>query len=72
MLLAITRAVSPAINLCEIGFIERQQIDLARANEQHHLYEECLAELGATVTSPARRAGLPRFGVRGRSRRSRG
>ena len=51
MLIAITRAVSPAINLCEIGFIERQPIDLARATRQHLQYQACLAELGASVIS---------------------
>jgi len=51
MLIAITRAVSPAINQCEIGFIERQEIDLAVANHQHTQYEACLAELGASVVS---------------------
>jgi dimethylargininase len=51
MLIAITRAVSPAINQCEIGFIERQAIDLAKANLQHRQYEACLAELGASVVS---------------------
>ena len=51
MLIAITRAVSPAINQCELGFIERQEISLAKAEEQHRLYEACLAELGATVVS---------------------
>jgi len=51
MLIAITRAVSPAINQCEIGFIERQEIDLAKANEQHRQYEALLAELGAKVIS---------------------
>ena len=51
MLLAITRAVSPAINQCEIGFIERQEIDLANANRQHRQYESLLAELGARVVS---------------------
>ncbi len=51
MLIVITRAVSPAIDQCEIGFIERQEIDLARANQQHHQYEELLAELGAKVIS---------------------
>src|ERR1017187_7391386 len=43
MLIAITRAVSPAINRCELGFIERQEISLAKAEEQHRLYEACLA-----------------------------
>ncbi len=51
MLIAITRAVSPAINRCELGFVERQEISLAKAREQHRLYEACLAELGATVVS---------------------
>jgi dimethylargininase len=51
MLIAITRAISPAINQCEIGFIERQEIDLATANQQHRQYEALLAELGADVLS---------------------
>jgi dimethylargininase len=54
MLTAITRAVSPAINQCEVGFIERQEIDLAKANDQHRQYDALLAELGAqVVTLPA-------------------
>ena len=51
MLTALTRAVSPSINQCEIGFIEREPIDVAKANEQHHEYETLLAELGARVIS---------------------
>lgn len=51
MLIALTRSVSPAINLCEIGFIERQEIDLTKANEQHRHYEALLAGLGAAVVS---------------------
>jgi len=51
MHIAITRAVSPAIDRCEIGFIERQEIDLAKANQPHHQYEALLAELGANVVS---------------------
>ena len=51
MLIAITRAVSPAINQCEIGFIERQEIDLAKAGDEHRRYEALLAELGASVVS---------------------
>jgi dimethylargininase len=59
MLIAITRAVSPAINSCEIGFIERQVIDLAKANEQHRQYEALLAELGASVVSLAAEPDYP-------------
>jgi dimethylargininase len=51
MVTAITRAVSPAIHQCEIGFIEREEIDLAKANQQHNRYEALLAELGAKVIS---------------------
>ena len=51
MLTAITRAVSPAIVRCELSFIDRKPIDLARAQEQHHSYEGLLAKLGAQVIS---------------------
>jgi dimethylargininase len=59
MLTAITRAVSPAIHQCEIGFIERQPIDLAKASEQHSHYEALLAELGAKVVSLPAEADYP-------------
>jgi dimethylargininase len=59
MLTAITRAVSPAINQCEIGFIEREAIDLAKANEQHRQYEALLAELGAQVVCLPAEAEYP-------------
>src|SRR5262245_4819373 len=51
MLTAITRAVSPAINRCELTFLDRQPIDLARARTQHKAYEDCLRELGVRVIS---------------------
>jgi dimethylargininase len=51
MLTAITRAVSPAIVRCELSFIERKTIDLARARQQHQAYELLLARLGAQVLS---------------------
>ncbi|HEV1993356.1 MAG TPA: arginine deiminase family protein [Candidatus Acidoferrum sp.] len=51
MLTAITRAVSPAIVNCELSFIDRQPIDLARAQEQHHAYEKLLEKLGARIIS---------------------
>lgn len=49
MLIALTRAVSPSINACELTFHEQQPIDVARAAEQHHAYEDCLRSLGAEV-----------------------
>lgn len=51
MLTAITRAVSPAIIRCELSFIAREPIDLARARQQHQAYEALLAKLGAQIVS---------------------
>ena len=51
MLTAITRAVSPSINRCELTYLERQPIDVARAREQHRAYEDLLRELGVRVIS---------------------
>ena len=59
MLTAITRAVSPAIVRCELSFIDRKPIDLARAQEQHHAYEALLAKLGAQVVSLPAEPHLP-------------
>ena len=59
MLTAVTRAVSPEINRCELGFLPRQEIDVAKAIEQHHCYEACLRELGVEVISLPAEPGLP-------------
>jgi|SRR5215467_11533083 len=59
MLTAITRAVSPAILRCELSFIDRQPIDLARARHQHQAYEVLLAKLGARVVSLPAEPNLP-------------
>jgi dimethylargininase len=59
MLIAITRAVSPAIVHCELSFIDRKPIDLAAAQKQHHSYENLLGELGARVISLPPEPGLP-------------
>jgi dimethylargininase len=59
MLTAITRAVSPAIVHCELTYIERQPIDVAAAQVQHHAYEKLLAKLGARVISLPAEPDLP-------------
>ncbi len=59
MLTAITRAVSPEINRCELGFLPRREIDVAQAIAQHRAYEACLRELGAEVISLPAEPGLP-------------
>ena len=51
MLTAITRGVSPTIGNCELTYLEREAIDIARAREQHRAYEACLRELGVHVIS---------------------
>jgi dimethylargininase len=59
MLTAITRAVSPAILNCELSFIDRKPIDLARAQEQHHAYEKLLEKLGTHIISLPAEPNLP-------------
>lgn len=59
MLTAITRAISPAINRCELSFRERQVIDVPRAVQQHRRYEACLEELGASLISLPAEPDLP-------------
>jgi len=59
MLTAITRAVSPAIVDCELSFIDRQPIDLATAQRQHHAYERLLGKLGVRVISLPAEPDLP-------------
>src|ERR1017187_7243309 len=53
-LTAITRTVSPSMNDCQLAFVQRQPIDIAKAVAQHGQYEACLASLGiAVVPLPA-------------------
>jgi dimethylargininase len=59
MLTAITRAVSPSMEACELTYLERQPIDVERAREQHRAYEACLAELGVEVISLPAEADYP-------------
>jgi dimethylargininase len=51
MLTALTRDVSPAMGACELTYVARQEIDIAKAAEQHARYKECLAGLGVHVIS---------------------
>ncbi len=59
MLAAITRAVSPGIVNCELTFVARQSIELARAEEQHRAYERLLEKCGAHVVSLPAEPALP-------------
>lgn len=44
--IALTRSVSPSIVNCELTHIDRTPIDLDRAVEQHHQYEQALRKMG--------------------------
>jgi dimethylargininase len=59
MLIALTRPVSPSINDCELTYHDQQPIDVAKANEQHHAYEDCLRSLGVQIIQLAVEPDLP-------------
>jgi dimethylargininase len=59
MLTAITRGISPAIVNCELTFVPRQPIDLAKAQQQHRAYEQLLEGAGARVISLPAEPSLP-------------
>jgi dimethylargininase len=59
LLTAITRAVSPSIHRCELGYLPREPIDFSKASEQHRRYEDCLRELGVAVLSLPAEPELP-------------
>lgn len=56
---AITRAISPRFNECELTHIARTPIDLDLAQTQHHQYEAALRSLGVEVHSLPAEADLP-------------
>lgn len=59
MLTAITRGVSSALVNCELTFVDRVSIDLARAQEQHRAYERMLEGFGARLLSLPAENTLP-------------
>ena len=59
MLTAITRSVSVTLDGCELAYLDRQSIDVVHAAGQHRAYEQCLRDLGVSVTSLPAEADLP-------------
>ena len=59
MLTTVTRGVSPNIGKCQLTFLERRQIDYARACDQHKEYEDVLRALGSQVISLPPETDLP-------------
>ena len=49
MRIALTRDVDPSLERCELSFVERATIDVARAQRQHAAYRDALVRLGCTV-----------------------
>jgi len=59
MRLAITRAVSPRFNECEITHIDRTLIDVNIAQLQHHDYVQAIKEMGYAVLELPAEQDLP-------------
>src|SRR5215211_6553383 len=59
MTIAITRAVSPRFEECEITHIERTPIDLDIARAQHREYVQALKGLGCDVIELPAESDLP-------------
>lgn len=59
MWIAIAREVSPALGDCELSYVERAAIDVARAGAQHREYRRALAALGCRVLTLPGEAALP-------------
>ncbi len=58
-LLAITRAVGPALARCELTFLAREPIDVDRARLQHAAYHDALRRAGAEVETLPAEPDLP-------------
>lgn len=59
MKIAITRAISPRFNECELTHLARTPIDLALARVQHQQYEDALRRLAVQVISLPAEPNLP-------------
>ncbi len=55
---AITRAISSAMQDCELTHMERQALDLNRARQQHEAYNQALRELAVEVIELPEQAEL--------------
>jgi len=59
VLTALTRKVSPGLASCQLEYLKREPIDVARAAAQHSNYEAALERLGARVVSLSTEPDLP-------------
>jgi dimethylargininase len=59
MHVAITRAISPDIERCELTHLTRQPIDVEKAHAEHRAYEQRLQEAGYRLERLGAGAGMP-------------
>jgi len=59
MLTAITRDVSASLAQCQLSFVDRAPIDVARAHAQHEAYRDALAALGCEVIALPAQDAMP-------------
>jgi dimethylargininase len=59
MLTAVTRRVGPNLASCELEYLPRVEIDVAKAAQQHRQYEACLESVGARIVSLPAEPALP-------------
>jgi dimethylargininase len=59
MWIAVTREVSAALGSCELSYIPRDAIDLARARKQHRDYQQALEALGCQLLTLPAEPDLP-------------
>lgn len=59
MWIALTRQVSPAMSECELSFVDRTPIDVAKARLQHDAYCRALESMGCSVQVLPAEAGFP-------------
>ena len=57
--IAITRDVSASLADCQLSFVERDAIDVARAAAQHHAYRQALESLGCRVIALPAQDAMP-------------
>src|SRR5210317_32627 len=56
--MAVTRELTAAIGDCELTFLQRSAIDVARAQQQHLDYQSALSSLGCEVVVVPASPGL--------------
>lgn len=59
MAIAITREVSESLQDCQLTYLPRSSINLSRAREEHHQYENCLVRLGCEIHRLPEEPDLP-------------